>query len=93
MPTITVGGKRNKSGGGKTSTKKRSSKKRRSTASTHTTKKRSKSRSAIHVEGPIVERKADENMSLFELQRIARSKGIPFGGLRKTQLIRKINLY
>lgn len=92
MPTVTVGGKRNKSGN-KLSTKKRSSKKRRSTASTHTTKKRSKSRSALHAEGPIVERKADENMSLFELQRIARSKGIPFGGLRKTQLIRKINLY
>ena len=35
----------------------------------------------------------NENMSLIELQKIARSRGIPFGGLRKSQLIRKILTY
>lgn len=36
-------------------------------------------------------RQADENMTVTELQSLARSRGIPFGGLRKTQLIKKIN--
>ncbi len=34
-----------------------------------------------------------ENMSLVELQKIARNRGIPFGGLRKSQLVRKILTY
>lgn len=33
------------------------------------------------------------NMSLSDLQDIAKSKGIPFGGLSKSKLIRKINNY
>ena len=32
-------------------------------------------------------------MSLTELQFIAKSRGIPFGGLTKTKLVRKINNY
>lgn len=35
----------------------------------------------------------DESMSLTFLQRVARTRGIPFGGLNKPQLVRKINTY
>lgn len=35
----------------------------------------------------------DDTMSLSYLQRIARTRGVPFGGLTKQQLIRKINTY
>lgn len=36
---------------------------------------------------------ATESMNLSELEAMARSMGIPFGGLSKTKLIRKINNY
>ena len=35
----------------------------------------------------------DSSMSMTDLQHIAKSKGIPFGGLTKQQLIKKINNY
>ena len=37
--------------------------------------------------------KANSNMGLTDLQFMAKSRGIPFGGLNKTQLVRKINEY
>jgi hypothetical protein len=37
--------------------------------------------------------KANTGMSLTELQFLAKSRGIPFGGLTKTKLARKINNY
>lgn len=37
--------------------------------------------------------RANSNMSLTELQFMAKSRGIPFGGLTKTKLVRKINNY
>jgi len=37
--------------------------------------------------------KASANMTLSELQFMAKSVGVPFGGLTKTKLIRKINNY
>ncbi len=55
------------------------------------TRKMKKSRRSRQSHGDI--KKASDSMSLFDLQKIARSKGIPFGGLRKSQLIRKINIY
>lgn len=36
---------------------------------------------------------ASQSMNLTDLQFMARSLGIPFGGLTKTALIHKINLY
>lgn len=45
------------------------------------------------VSGNRADLRAAEHMSMEELQRIARACGIPIGGLRKTQLIRKINTY
>ncbi len=35
---------------------------------------------------------ANSNMSLTDLQFMAKTKGIPFGGLKKSQLIHKINM-
>jgi hypothetical protein len=37
--------------------------------------------------------RANSNMNMTELQYLAKSRGIPFGGLTKTKLIRKINNY
>lgn len=37
--------------------------------------------------------RANSAMSITELQFIAKSRGLPFGGLTKTKLIRKINNY
>jgi hypothetical protein len=37
--------------------------------------------------------RADPNMSMSDLEFMAKSLGIPFGGLNKTQLARKINNY
>ena len=37
--------------------------------------------------------KANINMSLAELQIMAKSRGIPFGELSKTKLVQKINNY
>lgn len=37
--------------------------------------------------------RASEAMTLTDLQWMAKSKGIPFGGLSKSRLIRKINNY
>lgn len=37
--------------------------------------------------------RANSAMSLTELQFMAKSKGIPFGGLSRTKLIKKINNY
>ncbi len=37
--------------------------------------------------------RANSGMSLDELQFMAKSKGIPFGGLSRTKLIKKINNY
>ena len=37
--------------------------------------------------------RANTNMNMTELQFLAKSRGIPFGGLTKTKLIRKINNY
>lgn len=37
--------------------------------------------------------RANASMNMTELQVIAKSRGIPFGGLTKTKLIRKINNY
>jgi hypothetical protein len=36
---------------------------------------------------------ASQTMTMTELQLMAKSKGIPFGGLNKTRLIHKINNY
>jgi len=36
---------------------------------------------------------ASNSMNMTELEDMARSMGIPFGGLSKTKLIRKINNY
>lgn len=37
--------------------------------------------------------RANSAMSITELQFLAKSRGVPFGGLTKTKLIRKINNY
>lgn len=37
--------------------------------------------------------RADPNMTMSDLEFMAKSLGIPFGGLNKTQLARKINNY
>lgn len=37
--------------------------------------------------------RASANMSITDLQFLAKSRGIPFGGLTKSKLIRKINNY
>jgi hypothetical protein len=37
--------------------------------------------------------RANSNMNITQLQFMAKSRGIPFGGLNKTRLIRKINHY
>ena len=37
--------------------------------------------------------RASSDMSLTDLQFMAKSKGIAFGGLNKTKLVRKINNY
>lgn len=37
--------------------------------------------------------RANSMMTLTDLQFLAKSRGIPFGGLTKTKLIRKINNY
>jgi hypothetical protein len=37
--------------------------------------------------------KAHSSMSITELQFLAKSRGVPWGGLTKTKLIRKINNY
>jgi hypothetical protein len=37
--------------------------------------------------------RASPDMTLTDLQFMAKSKGIPFGGLTKTKLIMKINKY
>ncbi|AMN82994.1 hypothetical protein E24_00061 [Faustovirus] len=36
---------------------------------------------------------AYDNMTLTQLQIMARNRGIPFGGLPRDRLIRKINMY
>lgn len=48
-----------------------------------------KSKSLVRVKAS----RARSGMSLTELQFLAKSRGIPFGGLTKTKLIRKINDY
>lgn len=40
----------------------------------------------------ILPSKANSNMSLTDLEFMAKSRGIPFGGVNKSQLIRRINL-
>jgi hypothetical protein len=37
--------------------------------------------------------KANDDMTIIELQKMAREQGIPFGGLSKSKLLRKINNY
>ena len=37
--------------------------------------------------------KASDDMTIIELQKMAREQGIPFGGLSKSKLLRKINKY
>jgi hypothetical protein len=37
--------------------------------------------------------KANDTMNIIELQKMARDQGIPFGGLSKSKLLRKINKY
>lgn len=37
--------------------------------------------------------RASESMNMDELRALAKSRGIPFGGLSKTKLINKINNY
>jgi hypothetical protein len=37
--------------------------------------------------------RATSNMSLTELQMMAKSRGVPFGGLSRAKLIQKINNY
>lgn len=37
--------------------------------------------------------KATDDMTIIELQKMAREQGIPFGGLSKSKLLRKINKY
>jgi hypothetical protein len=57
---------------------------------------RKKSSSSSGVRNPLQSRsdkRANENMSAGDLNRIARSLGIPFGGLNKQALVRKINRY
>ena len=78
---------------------------RKSRKSKKSTRRRAKSRSRSNLSfktavlpGRIVNTKArksraDGSMSLTELQILARSKGIPFGGLSRTKLIKKINNY
>jgi hypothetical protein len=51
------------------------------------TSRRSKSRPREHPS------KAHSSMSITELQFLAKSRGVPWGGLTKTKLIRKINNY
>jgi hypothetical protein len=38
-------------------------------------------------------RTANYEMNMTELQQMAKRKGIPFGGLKKAQLVNKINKY
>lgn len=69
---------------------------RRKSASTRKEKRSKKrpskrSHKAMHVSRIV--NHASESMSMFDLQKMAKSKGIPFGGLRKSQLVRKINIY
>lgn len=51
---------------------------------------RARSRKSRSHENPS---KANSAMSVTDLQFLAKSRGIPFGGLTKTKLIRKINNY
>ena len=37
--------------------------------------------------------RASESMSITDLQFLAKSRGVPFGGLTKTKLVKKINNY
>jgi hypothetical protein len=41
----------------------------------------------------ITKRRPSRSMTLTELQKIAKKRGIPFGGLSKEQLIRKMEKY
>lgn len=41
----------------------------------------------------VIVSRANSNMSITDLQFMAKSKGIPFGGLKKSQLIAKINQF
>lgn len=84
---------------GKKQTKKKRSK--HSKHSKHTTQPKHSKRffelpKTREVHNPVIRNKpmhADANISLGILQDLARSKGIPFGGLSKHQLIKKINEY
>jgi len=53
---------------------------------------RIRSKNTVEQTRPKVSR-ATSSMSLTQLQQLAKSRGIPFGGLSKTKLIRKINTY
>jgi hypothetical protein len=59
----------------------------------HSNKPRTKTRMIIsHKTKPRIHvMTASSNMSITDLQFMAKSRGIPFGGLNKTQLINKIN--
>lgn len=90
MPKAVVGGKK-RSYSKKSKSRSRRSKRRsgKMSSSTHRRSRRSRrSRSSS-----MGNDRASGSMSLVQLQKMARSKGIPFVGLRKTQLVRKINEY
>lgn len=57
--------------------------------------KTGKVHSTVHPRRPHVHAHthASESMSLTDLQFMAKSEGIPFGGLNKSALVRKINHY
>lgn len=48
---------------------------------------------SIHHAAIVHSGRASQSMSLTDLQFMARAKGIPFGGLNKDILVRKINAY
>lgn len=50
-------------------------------------------KSRISKRGLIKYAKASNDMTIIELQKMAREQGIPFGGLSKSKLMRKINKY
>jgi hypothetical protein len=75
----------------KSSRKKSSHKSKRQSHGSKRHSQRSAKRLPISIE--VGKKKASQTMSMTELQRMARSLGIPFGGLNKSRLVYKINTY
>ena len=73
-------------------TKKRKSKRSNRSRKSRDDKQRSRQDNKSRQKAAAASR-ASATMSLTDLQMMAKSRGIPFGGLNKTKLVRKINNY